>query len=229
MPSTFLALTNMLLRRLNEVEIQEADFTGVRGVQALAKDAVRASIARINSAEFEWPFNAAEHSQTLTPGTEEYSWPSYFKTVEWNSFQLQGSTSLGVGTKKLKFVERDFWYDKLRSKDADAGATGISYPEYVFPSHGNGYGVSPSPDKSYTVTFRYFLTYADLQAAGDETRVPTIYDHVITEGGLYHMYMFRDNPEQANIAMAQFMQGIKEMQTVLINKYESIRDTRVRF
>lgn len=229
MPSTFIDLTNTLLRRLNEVEIQEADFTGVRGVQAIAKDAVRASIARINSAEFEWPFNAAEHTQMLTPGTEEYSWPSYFKTVEWNSFQIQKDEFLGVGTKRLRFVERDYWYSRLRSNDQDAGSSGIAPPEYVFPSHGNGYGVSPSPDKEYTLTFRYFLTYANLQAASDQTRIPTIYDNVIVDGGLYHMYMFRDNAEQANIAMTQFMLGIKEMQTVLINKYESVRDTRVRF
>lgn len=229
MPTTFIDLTNMLLRRLNEVEIQEADFTGVRGVQALAKDAIRASIARINSAEFEWPFNAAQHSETLVAGVEEYSWPTYFKTAEWNSFQIIKNASLGVNTKRLRFIERDYWYNKFRSDDEDAGSSGVSIPEYVFPSHGNGFGVSPSPDKAYTVSYRYFLTYADLQATSDQTRVPTIYDHVIIDGGLYHMYMFRDNPEQANIAMAQFMQGIKEMQTVLINKYESVRDTRVRF
>ena len=88
MPSTFISLTNALLRRLNEVEIEEADFASVRGVQALAKDAVRASIAKINSAEFEWPFNSAEHSQTLTVGQEDYSWPQYFKSVEWNSFYI---------------------------------------------------------------------------------------------------------------------------------------------
>lgn len=229
MPTTFIDLTNMLLRRLNEVEIQEADFTGVRGVQALAKDAIRASIARINSAEFEWPFNAAQHSETLVAGVEEYSWPTYFKTAEWNSFQIIKNASLGVNTKRLRFIERDYWYNKFRSDDENAGSSGVSIPEYVFPSHGNGFGVSPSPDKAYTVSYRYFLTYADLQATSDQTRVPTIYDHVIIDGGLYHMYMFRDNPEQANIAMAQFMQGIKEMQTVLINKYESVRDTRVRF
>ena len=68
MPSTYIDLTNALLRRLNEVEIEVADFADVRGVQALAKDAVRASIAKINAAEFEWPFNSAEHSQSLTVG-----------------------------------------------------------------------------------------------------------------------------------------------------------------
>ena len=102
-------------------------------------------------------------------------------------------------------------------------------PDYVFPSHGNGYGVSPSPDKAYTIKFRYFITHSNLQATTDQTRVPTIYDHVVIDGGMYHMYMFRDNTEAANVAMSQYMMGIKEMQTVLINKYQNVLDTRVNF
>ena len=49
--STFLDLTNQLLRRLNEVEIAQADFPSVRGVQATAKDAIKNAIAKINQAE----------------------------------------------------------------------------------------------------------------------------------------------------------------------------------
>lgn len=229
MPTTFIDLTNTLLRRLNEVELADTDFVGARGVQALAKDAIRSSIAKVNSAEFEWPFNAAEHTQVLIPGTEEYSWPDFFKSPEWNSFQIQKDAALGTNTKALTFVERDYWYRSLRSEDQDSGSTGRGLPQYVFPSHGNGYGVSPSPDKAYTIKFRYFITHSNLQNPTDETRVPTIYDHILIDGGLYHMYMFRDNTEAANVAMAQFMLGIKEMQTVLINKYQNVLDTRVNF
>lgn len=229
MPTTFINLTNTLLRRLNEVELAEADFVGARGVQALAKDAIRASIAKINSAEFEWPFNAAEHTQVLIPGVEEYSWPDFFKSTEWNSFQIQKDSSVATNTKALQFIERDHYYRSFRSADQDSGSSGLSIPDYVFPSHGNGYGVTPSPDKAYTIKFKYFITHANLQATTDETRVPTIYDHVIIDGGMYHMYMFRDNTEAANVAMAQYMQGIKEMQTVLINKYQNVLDTRVNF
>ena len=38
--STFLSLTNELLRRLNEVQIDQADFPNVKNVKALAKDSV---------------------------------------------------------------------------------------------------------------------------------------------------------------------------------------------
>ena len=229
MPSTYIDLTNALLRRLNEVEIEVADFADVRGVQALAKDAVRASIAKINAAEFEWPFNSAEHSQSLTVGEEDYSWPQFFKSVEWNSFYIVNDGTNTNTTTSLDFVSRDYYYDRLRNADLDAGNSGLDLPKYVFPSHGNGYGVSPSPNKAYVLRFRYFLNYAELINYDDQTRVPSTYDHVLIAGAMYHMYLFRDNSEMAGIAQQEFMAGIKEMQTLLLNKYASIEDTRVSY
>lgn len=229
MPSTFITLTNALLRRLNEVEIEVADFADVRGVQALAKDAIRASIAKINAAEFEWPFNSAEHSQVLTVGEEDYSWPNYFKSVEWNSFYIVNDGTNSNTTTSLNFVSRDYYYDRLRNADLDAGGSGLDLPKYVFPLHGNGYGVSPSPNRAYVLRFRYFLNYAELVDYDDQTRVPTTYDHILIAGAMYHMYMFRDNSEMAGIVQQEFMAGIKEMQTLLLNKYASIEDTRVSY
>lgn len=225
--STFIDLTNQLLRRLNEVEIADADFASVRGVQATAKDAIRNSIAKINQAEYEWPFNAAEHTQVLAIGQEEYSWPQYFKTVDWNSFKLEKDDSLGLSTKTLKFISRDQYYRDYRPDDDDAGSVGRGIPEYIFPAHGNGYGVSPSPDQAYTLKFRYYMNHSDMVAYNDTTRIPETYDNIIVEGGLMQMYMFRDNMESAGISSQLFQQGVKEMQGILINQYGEIRDTRV--
>ena len=58
---------------MNEVEVSEADFANTRGVQTLAKDAVLDSIGQINQAEYEWPFNAAQHTQVLAVGQEEHT------------------------------------------------------------------------------------------------------------------------------------------------------------
>jgi len=227
MSSTFIDLTNTLLRRINEVEIAEADFPNARGVQALAKDAIRSSIAKINQAEYEWPFNAAEHTQFLDIGREEYSWPPFFKVPDWNSFQLQQSNLLGIDNKTLEFISRDSYYERYRDDDDDAGLGGRGVPEFVFPSHGNGYGVSPSPDEAYVLKFRYYLNFSDLQNPSDQTRVPNTYENVIIDGALYHMYMFRDNPESAGVSAQVFQQGIKDMQGILINKFNSVRDTRI--
>ena len=229
MPSTYISLCNQVLRRLNEVEVAEGAFDSVTGVQALVKDAVKAAVAKINQAEFEWPFNAAEETDTLVVGQEEYTWPSFYKIADWNSFQIQEDTALGVSFTTLKYIERDEWYKKHRDNDYASGSNGISIPRYIFPSHGNGYGVSPSPDKAYTLKFRYYQNYSDITAASDVTRIPDSYDTVLVDGALYHLYMFKDNLESSQASFMAFEKGIKDLQTLYINNYEYIRDTRVKY
>jgi hypothetical protein len=229
MPTSYIDLCNQTLRRLNEVEIAEADFGSVRGVQALVKDAVKAAVAKINQAEFGWPFNAAEETDTLVVGQTEYVWPQYFKVADWNSFQIQANDNLGVGYKTLKVIEQDEWYADHRDADYTAGVTGRDMPEFIFPSHGNGYGVSPSPNKAYTIKFRYFMNYSDITNATDVTRIPESYDTVLIDGALYHLYMFKDNMESAQAAFIAFEKGIKDLQTLYINNNVYIRDTRIKF
>lgn len=225
--STYLSLTNQLLRRLNEVEIVDVDFSGVQGVQALAKDSILAAIRSINQSEYEWPFNAANTTRVLSVGVKEYSWTTNFKVVDWNAFQIQKDDSLNVGYSTLRYIERDEYYSRYRDTDYSAGATGRSVPLYVFPAHGTGFGVSPSPDKAYSVNYRFYLSSDLLVNYYDTTRIPTQYDSTIIDGALYHMYMFRDNNEAANITLQVFRQGIKNMQGLLINQYDHVTDTRV--
>tara|TARA_R110002074_G_scaffold120717_1_gene254585 strand:+ start:209 stop:898 length:690 start_codon:yes stop_codon:yes gene_type:complete len=229
MPSTYISLCNQVLRRLNEVEIIEGDFAITTGIQSLVKDAVKSSIAKINTAEFEWPFNAAEETDTMVVGQEEYAWPTYFKVADWNTFQIQADATLGSTFTALKFIERDEWYRSYRDADDTSGSTGISIPRFVFSTHGNGYGVSPSPDKAYSLKFRYFMNFSDITNATDQSRIPASYDTVLIDGAIYYLYMFKDNMEAAQASYAAFMAGIKELQSLYINSYQSITDTRVRF
>lgn len=229
MPSTYIDLCNKVIRRLNEVEIAQDDFANVRGIQALVKDAVKASVAQINQAEYEWPFNAAEHTETLVQGQEEYTWPDYYKVVDWNTFQIIQDASLNVGFKTLKAIDRDEWYKNHRDDDYTAGTAGRSVPDFVFPSHGNGFGVSPSPNAAYRVRFRYYQNYSDIVAYNDVTRIPESFDTVIIDGALYHLYMFKDNVESAQVAFVAFERGIKNLQTLYINSYDYVRDTRIKF
>jgi hypothetical protein len=229
MPTSYIDLCNQTLRRLNEVEISEADFGSVRGVQALVKDAVKAAVAKINQAEFGWPFNAAEETDTLVAGQTEYVWPQYYKIADWNSFQIQENDNLGAGFKTLKVIDIDEWYTKYRDDDYAAGNAGRDCPEYVFAGHGNGYGISPSPNKAYTLKFRYYMNYSDITNATDVTRIPESYDTVLIDGAIYHMYMFKDNLEAAQGAYVAFEKGIKDLQTLYINNQISIRDTRIKF
>jgi hypothetical protein len=209
MPTTYISLCNQVLRRLNEVEIADADFASVRGVHALVKDAIKSAVAQINQAEFGWPFNAASHTQVLTAGTSEYSWPTFYKIADFNSFQIVENATLGSSYRILEYMDRDEWYQDHRDTDFSAGSAGRTIPTHIFNAHGNGFGVTPSPNKAYSVTFKYFLNYSDIV------------------GALYHMYMFKDNLEAAQSSYEIYLQGIKNLQSLYINNYEYIRDTRI--
>ena len=231
--TTFINLTNRLLRRLNEVELSTTDFALARGIHAAAKDAINSAMFDLNTMQYEWPWNAAEETTTLVVGQTEYSNPVGMKTMEWESFQIVGDGTYSSESKRLEFISTDTWYKNFRDRDDDNSTSGLSIPKYVFPSHGTGWGVSPAPDKTYRLQFRYYFHPAEMINYDDTMLGNVIYPNAveptIIEGALYHMYMLKDNPESAQLAKANFMQAVADLKSQYINAYSSLSDTRVNF
>jgi hypothetical protein len=222
-------LTNRLLRRVNDVEITESDFVSARGIQATAKDCVLDTIRELNSSRIDWPFNAVEHSQNLEVGVEEYSWPVDFTAADWNSFQIQKDDALNINHKQLQHISREEWYHNFRDQDYDSEALGKNIPVLVFPSHGNGWGVTPSPNKVYPIKFRYYKNPIDLSAFDDEVTIPSKFDYVIMAGALYHMNLFKENAEGVQIVKKKFEDGIKDMTNLYLPNAMYAYDSRVNF
>lgn len=229
MATNFLDLCNQVLRRLNEVEITPGEFSSVNGVQAAVKDAINAAIADLNHTQYEWPFNAAQETGALAVGAVEYTYPALAKTLDWGSFTILNDGLLNTQTRTLKYISRDEWYKRLQSEDLDNATNGIRIPEFVFPSHGTGFGVSPAPDKTYRISFRYFRYPDELVNATDVPRMPNQFTTVIVDGAMYHMYMFKDNAESAQLSAQMFQRGVDNMRGLFINKTDNLRDTRVNF
>jgi len=221
MATTYLDLCNRTLRRLNEVEIQSADFGSVRNVQAIVKDAVNSALAEVNRREFEWPWNYEFQGETTSAGQWGYQFPSDVKTAEWDSFILKD----GDDYEPLLQIDRQEWYNNHRAADYEAGTAGRGRPKYVLSSSDFGFTVTPSPDDEYTIYYNAYVLRNALSAAADTTTVPDQFSFVIVEGALYHMYMHRDNIEQASVAQGKFEQGIKEMQSIYINQYTNVYST----
>ena len=186
MPSTFLTLTNRLLRRVNEVPINQADFQSARGVQSMAKDAIVAAIEDINKIETEWPFNAQTLDVPLVVGQQDYTFPNDLRSVKWDSFLVLKDSTLNLQTSSLTFVSRDYWDVHYRNADLDAGADGLNVPNMVLPSHGYGFTVSPSPDRVYTVRYEYFKLSPTLTLYDDKPSIPSVYDEVINQAAISH-------------------------------------------
>ena len=88
---------------------------------------------------------------------------------------------------------------------------------------------SPSPNAAYSVVFKYYLDFTVITAHDDTTRIPAAFDSILVSGALYHMYLFKDNVESAQAAFLTFQEGLKNLQTIYINNYASITDTRIKF
>ena len=73
MAESFLTLTNTVLARLNEVQLTSTTFSNARGIQVQCQNAVNEAVRFINQREFNYPFNNATETKTLTAGSYSYT------------------------------------------------------------------------------------------------------------------------------------------------------------
>ena len=294
MSGTYLSLTNSVIARLNEVQLTSANFSSARGIQVQAQNAVNESVRYINQREFNYPFNHATETKTLTAGVVRYSLPTSTKTVDYNTFRIGKDSDLGNSGGRLAILDYNDYVnsyitqeDEINSTTAaeaiDASETeidltsatgfdssgtvfidneeitytGIStntltgctrgansttaashdngvtvtqftrggLPRYIVRSKDNNYLLFPFPDKSYSLKFDYYTFPSDLSAHDDTTSIPARFDPVIIDGATAFVYQYRGETQQYQLNFARFEQGIKNMQTLLVNKFDYVRST----
>ena len=102
---------------------------------------------------------------------------------------------------------------------------GGGVPRNIVRTPDNNYLLYPYPDKQYTLVFDYFTFPSDLAAHGDTTSIPDRFGPVIVDGATAFVYQYRGEMQQYQLNFGRFEQGIKNMQSLLINKYEYVRST----
>ena len=100
-------------------------------------------------------------------------------------------------------------------------------PKHVVRTPDNNYLLYPFPNKSYSIKFDYFTFPSDLSAHGDTTSIPERFDAVIIDGATAFVYQYRGETTQYQLNFERFEQGIKNMQTLLVNKYDYVRSTYI--
>ena len=98
-------------------------------------------------------------------------------------------------------------------------------PQYIVRTLDNNYLLYPFPDKEYTLLYDYFTFPDDLSAHGDTTSIPDRFKPVITDGATAFLYQYRGEMQQYQINFERFEDGIKNIQSLLINKFDYIRST----
>ncbi len=95
--SSWLELSNDVLRALNEVEM--TSISAGRGIQKTAYTAVNDAVRDLINAELEWPFNINSTTQALTIGIgADYSLPTGYRSVDMDSFHIKPTELLTNNT-----------------------------------------------------------------------------------------------------------------------------------
>ena len=255
MSTTFLDLTNRVLRELNEVELTASTFANAVGIQAHIKDCVNRAYLDITIDEPQWPFLAVAESGTSDPmygnvsidtvaGTRWYELkPSSssinddYGSVDWDNFYLTTVDVAGEAapyvSKNLRFATTEDWKDFRRTHenadDADQAVGGE--PNIVIRSpDSRKFGLSPIPDKVYKVWFFAYTQPAKLTEYTDTVVIPDLYMNVIIAKARYYCWQFKDNPQAASFAMEDYRKSYDQMRSNLLEPTPTyIKDDRVRF
>ena len=121
MATTYLVLSNRVLRELNEVEMTSSNFSSSRGIQTAVKDFVNKSIHDIYNEGAELPLLHTSTTQATFPGDGEYAFPADMRRVDFESFFLKPNELITNG---------EF------TSNITSWATGDGSPSYT--SSGNG-------------------------------------------------------------------------------------------
>ena len=242
MATSFLTLTNDVLRELNEIELTSATFPSSQGIQSFVKNSINKSINDIANEEPQLPFFAVAPSGGTDPfygnvtvasvaGTRWYTIKSGsssittdYSSLDWDDFYI---TTIGVNgetapyvSSGLTFITLEDWKSYLRDLENadDADSQNWGEPNYIIrsPDH-RKFGLSPIPDKVYNVHFYAFDKPTALSAHGDEIAFPDQYSNVITARTRYYVWQFKDSPQQAAFALDDYKKGMKHMKSNLIN------------
>jgi len=227
MSYNFIGLVNAVNSRVNEVELTTSNFDAAIGHYTNVKDAVNASIRRINQDKFMWPFNYTLMEDTLVAGLSRYAAPTNAKHIDYNTFRIKRNDTLGNTTVKLFNMDYEQYLERYIDNEYNSSTAIRSVPRYIVRAPGNEFVFHPVPDKAYEVVYEYYALPVDLILATDVPTLPPSFKHLIVDGALYYVYAFRSDIENADRAWERFDAGLKDMRSIYINRYEYARDTRV--
>ena len=242
MATTYLEITNEVLRELNEVPLTSSNFANAKGLQAFVKDTVNKAIFDIANEEPQLPFfraglsGATDHfyrnfKVATTAGTRWYllksgssSITTDYASIDWDDFYLttinvsgEAAPFVSQGLKFLNLADWKRYYRDSENSD-DASTQAYGEPKYVIKSPDNRkFGLSPIPDKVYNVHFYAFEKPTALSAHGDTVVLPEQYTNVITSRVRYYVWQFKESPQQAAFALDDYRRAMKSMKSNLLN------------
>jgi len=225
MAYNFLSLVNAVNRKVNEVELTSSNFAAAKGFYNVIKDSVNAAIREINQRHFEWPFNHAEEEEALVVGQNRYGFPAIASTIDFDSFRIKENATFGNGTIRLTSITYEDYLANYVGQEYTSDTSVRGVPKYVAQAPSGEFLIAPAPDQAYVLVYEYYRVPVDLELYSDVPSIPERFKHIIVEGAMNHVYMFRGNEQSASIAASRFEDEMKRMRVILINRYNYVTST----
>lgn len=253
MAYTYMQIVNDVLGELNEVLLTQDTFADATNIQLVIKEFVNRAYYDLNNPTNKWPWLAVASSLEnnygnkfvdVEAGTKWYLMNDAssdinndYGFVDWSHFHL---TTRGVAgetepytTRKLTYIEVEEWYDhfsvtEINNQDNSSHWT---VPRRVIRSPDNRkFGLSPTPDKAYRVYFFAYKRPVALQYYNDEIVIPDQYYPVLVSRARYYAWQRKENPPQAEIALAEYKEGLASMRKQEVSTGpDRFTDDRVRY
>ena len=84
-----------------------------------------------------------------------------------------------------------------------------------------------APDKAYEYVYEYYRLPVDLLNTTDVPTVPEQFRYIIVNGAMHFAYMFRGETQESQVTQQRFMEEIKSMRSLYVNRYDYLRSTAI--
>ena len=130
---------------------------------------------------------------------------------------------------KLQYVTYENYLQGIIHRDKVNSSDHYAKPQSVYRTNDNlGFGISPIPDRdTYQVNYQYYKSHTELLSATDTLDLPDIYADTIVNRAKYYAYKLRSDIPSANIANAEYEDGVKRIRIESLNRQDYMKDTRV--
>jgi hypothetical protein len=218
----FLSLVNDVNGRVNEVPLNQLNFATAGGFYSQAKEAINASLRDINQDSFEWPFNHVTQEIPLVENQVRYNYPNDAKTLNFDSFRIKGVPFSNIKASKLGILDYEEYLDKFVDSEYDPQRYQDT-PRAVFRTPDNRFGVYPPPKSGLSLVYEYYRLPPTLVNWDDVPVFPEQFRHVVVDGAMQHVFMFRGDPQSAAVMLEKHKLGIKHMRSIYQNRFEYVR------
>ena len=130
---------------------------------------------------------------------------------------------------KLQYISYENYLQGIIHRDKTNSSDHYAKPQSVYRTNDNlGFGISPIPDRdTYQVNYQYYKSHTELSSATDTLDLPDIYSDTIVNRAKYYAYKLRSDIPSANIANAEYEDGVKRIRIESLNRQDYMKDTRV--